>query len=312
MWAGSVHCIYASTLSDHIRDFNVSILGYADDHSIYKSFDPKSSADEANTIKHLELCLQSVNDWMQLNRLKMNCSKTEFMLLGSRAQLKKCATNSINVCGDSVKCAPSLKYLGVYIDEQLDFKKQIREKCRIASVNLHLIQQIRNFLTLEACQQLVQSLVISQLDYGNALYCGLNSVTLAPLRRIQKRAAKLILRLGRYDSATNALKTLHWLPINYRSKFKIACLVHQCIAGVAPKYLQDLLSIHINKRTLRSSQQKGILLKIPSTCKTFADKTFSVTGPKVWNNLPADIRLTMDYDRFKKELKTHYFRECYN
>ena len=73
-----------------------------------------------------------------------------------------------------------------------------------------------------------------------------------------------------------------------------------------------LLSIHINKRTLRSSQQKGTLLKIPSTRRTFADKTFSVTGPKVWNNLPADIRLTMDYDRFKKELKTHYFRECYN
>ena len=61
---------------------------------------------------------------MNRNRLMMN--KTEFMLLGSRAQLGKCQTNSTNVCGNLVQRNNVVKYLGVHIDEQLFFKTQIK------------------------------------------------------------------------------------------------------------------------------------------------------------------------------------------
>lgn len=72
-----LYTVYASTLPDHIGHFNVSILGYADDHSIYDAFDANSRAEMCATIKNLELCLVQVNDWMNLNRLKMNTTKTE-------------------------------------------------------------------------------------------------------------------------------------------------------------------------------------------------------------------------------------------
>ena len=76
-------------------------------------------------------------------------------------------------------------------------------------MNLFFIQQIRYFLTVDTCHQLVQSTVISHLDYGNALYHGLYANTLAPLVRVQRRAAKIVLRRGRYDSATETMKELH-------------------------------------------------------------------------------------------------------
>ena len=126
---------------------------------------------------------------------------------------------SVNI---KFQCAQSLKYIGVYIDSQPNYKEQIKAKCKTCSANLYYIKQ---YITKEICQQLIQSLVISHVDYANALYCGLPAATLAPLQRLMHQAAKTILQKGKYDSATKALRSLHWLPVHKRSQFKIACLV---------------------------------------------------------------------------------------
>ena len=77
----------ASTLQHYIKDSGVSLLGYADDHSAYDSFNPKIFADEKRVTTNLEKVLVTINDWMNLNRLKLNPSKTEFVLFGSQQML---------------------------------------------------------------------------------------------------------------------------------------------------------------------------------------------------------------------------------
>ena len=70
-----LYTIYASILQHFIKNSGVSLLGYADDHSAYDSFKPKTSDDEKHVIKHLNL---------NLNRLKLNPTNTEFVLIGSQ------------------------------------------------------------------------------------------------------------------------------------------------------------------------------------------------------------------------------------
>lgn len=225
---------------------------------------------------------------------------------GSTSQVSE--TVYIDVCTDAVHLSSTLKYLGVQLDEQLSFKVQITSKCRTASANLYYLRQIRSYLTQITCQLLVQSLVLSLLDYGNALYHGLPTSTIAPMQRLQNQAAKLVLKRSRYDSSTEALKTLHWLPIRYRSQFKICCLVHRAIMGTAPLYLRELLVQHQPARNTRSASDRGVRLVEPATKrKTFADRSFAVAGPKLWNNLPSDARQIEDHKLFKKRLKTFYF-----
>ena len=60
-----------------------------------------------------------VKDGMDSNKLKMNCFKTEFILFGSRQQINKCFTTSININGDRVDRAGSIKYLGAMLDESI-------------------------------------------------------------------------------------------------------------------------------------------------------------------------------------------------
>ena len=77
---------------------------------------------------------------------------------------------------------------------------------------------------------------------------------------------------------------------------------------------QDLLHKHQPVRDgLRSSNDPGIALTVQRTkCKTFADRSFSVAGPRLWNSLPHNITSINNLDSFKTNLKTHLFRETFN
>ena len=72
-------------------------------------------------------------------------------------------------------------------------KKHISEKCRIASLKLYNIKKIRKYLTHDSLVRLVNALVLSHLDYCNALLIGLPDSTIRPLQNVQNSAARVIL-----------------------------------------------------------------------------------------------------------------------
>ena len=68
---------------------------------------------------------------------------------------------------------------------------------------------------------------------------------------------------------------------------------------MAPKYLQDLLEAKEHHGQGLKSNDKQ-LLKVPTTTRrTFADRSFSVNGPRLWNDLPNSIQTITSYTVFK-------------
>ena len=156
---------------------------------------------------------------------------------------------------------------------------------RTAIANFVKIRNIWQYLTTDACTTLVLGLCISHLDYANALYYGLPDKTISHLQMLQSMCGKLTLRKSKYDSTTDALSQLHWLPIKHRINFKIATIKHRCLYGTAPKYLKDLLIPAPNPRSLRSSNDKTKLIIPFAKCKTFTARSFSIAAPSVWKQL---------------------------
>ena len=218
--------------------------------------------------------------------LKLNPDKTEFIFFGYRNQLDKCKTSYVTISGSTIPKSPSVKYLGVTLDENLNLKEHILTKCRTAIANFVRICNIWQYLTTDACTTLVLGLCISHLDYANALYYGLPDKRISHLQMVQSICAKLTLRKGKYDSTTDAPSQLHWLPIKHRINFKIATITHKCLYGTAQQYLKDLLIPTSNPRSLRSSNNKTKLIIPFARCKTFTTRSFSITAPTVWNQLP--------------------------
>ena len=107
------------------------------------------------------------------------------------------------------------------------------------------------------------------------------------------------------------LKDLHWLPIRKRIEFKILLLTFKCMQGCAPLYLRELLVKQANTRTLRSNTKN--LLQIPLTnLKKFGDRAFCAYAPRLWNELPDNIKAADSVQNFKKQLKTLLFRKEFN
>ena len=115
-----LYTVYASTLQYQISE-GMDLNGFTDDHSINKSFNPNDRDDELRTIELLESSLGNINSWVNLNRLQMNTSKIEFMMIGSGKQLTKCVTNNITVCNDIVEKSGFIRLLGIWIDSQSKF-----------------------------------------------------------------------------------------------------------------------------------------------------------------------------------------------
>ena len=130
--------------------------------------------------------------------------------------------------------------------------------------------------------------------------------TLNRLQRIQNMCACLTLRRGKGDSITECLKELHWLPIKQRIHYKILTLTHKCVHKIGPKYLQDL--IHLRPPTrggLRSNREVNLLVRPLTKCKTFADRSFSIGAPVLWNALPATMR-SLNYLKFRRSWRHAY------
>ena len=147
----------------------------------------------------------------------------------------------------------------------------------------------------------------------NSLLYKLPDYQIQRLQLVQNNTARLIKELKRNsEDISDTLEELHWLPVEYRIKYKILLLMFKCHVQIAPSYLIDLTKPYIPGREgLRSSTQQ-LLDEGPKMQKIYGDRAFSMCGPKLWNKLPLELRQKCSVESFKKDLKTHLFREAYN
>ena len=106
------------------------------------------------------------------------------------------------------------------LNDQLDFKEQVVATSRSCRFLLYSIRRIRPYLTTYSTQLLVQAMVISRLDYCNSLLASLPVCTIQPLQLIQNAAAHLVFNLPKFSHVTPLLRSLHWLPVVARIRFK--------------------------------------------------------------------------------------------
>jgi len=299
--------IYTSPLFDITTSHNVGVHMYADDTQLYASF----KTDNSHAIRDkLEGSIADIKEWMVFNHLKLNESKTEYMVIRSARSRKNFdSVATINIGNSAVTAVGEAKNIGVTIDAELTMSQHISNVCRTCNMHLHSIGKIRVNLTKEAAEIMINALITSRLDYANGILYKLPKYLTDKLQKVQNNSARLILRKKKRDRVTPMLVALHWLPIRYRIKYKINLITFKTLHDMAPQYLKTLLKPLDSLDKLRSANKN--YLQEQSFKTNFGLRAFSVSAPKLWKKLPQNIRDTNEIAVFKAALKEHYCKIAY-
>ena len=156
------------------------------------------------------------------------------------------------------------------------------------------------------------SLIHSRLDYGNFIFVGSPAHRLRLLQSVLNAAARLTLRLRRYDHITDSLAMLHWLRMPERIDYKLAVMAYKSLQGHPSSYLSGLprVSDLPGRRQLRSSTS-GRLVVPAHRLATIGRRSFAVAASILWNTLPADVQLAPSLPVFRSKLKTFLFRRSF-
>ena len=148
------------------------------------------------------------------------------------------------------------------------------------------------------------ALVTSKLDHCNSLFHEIPANDLQKFQRVQNCSARVVTKAPRFSRSILLIKSLHWLPIKFRIQFKICTFVFRCLNDGQPSHLSSLLFSADSVKHLRSNNANK--LKVPRIRTKFGARALSVSGPTLWNLLPANLRVAKNISSFRKLLKTHF------
>lgn len=296
-----VFVLYTANISMCIKKCKFHI--YADDTQLYISFYPK---DYVNALAALNEDLERIAHWSENNSLVLNPDKTKYMLFGTKKQIKSLPSSlNIRLMGKSIERVEEARNLGLYVDSNLRYEKHISETVRNCFFRLKTLYRVRPYLSEDLRVHLVESLVLSRLNYADIVYGPrLLSRTDRLLQRVQNACARYCFNIPPRTHVTPFLNEHGMLKVKSRRKYHLACLMFGVIKFNRPVYLCDKLCWMANNRNVKSrncAQQ----LAIPLHRSAAFRGSFRYAASKIWNNLPPPIRQCNNIGTFKKHLRQY-------
>ena len=238
--------------------------------------------------------LQSIESWATDSNLLLNETKTKQMLVTTRQMSRAHDLNDytppLSLKNKTVDRVDRFKLLGTLLSEDLKWTEHVNNVTSSCFRVLAVLRKIKNMTPQETKKSLVQSLVLSKLNFNDTVTYPLPMFLQKRMQRVQNAAAGFV--LNHYCSEKDVLK-LGWLPTLESTQLNILKLGHRALYNNNwPEYLT--LSRHNPSRALRPSSTP--LLEISLLKGTFQDSVANL-----YNDLPASISSIPDYCLFVKE-----------
>ena len=298
---------------------------FADDTNLYyESYDLKKIEKVVN--KEMNKLFQ----WLCSNRLALNISKTNFVIFHPyNKPVKEVITLKINKKAIAEELC--VKYLGILIDSTLSWKSQISTITKKISRSIGIMYKLRPFVNVKIMKSVYYSIIYPHLIYGIQVWGSAFDTDLHSLEIMQKKVVRMITF---NDSFRNqGYGFCHSLPLFLELEFLktsdiykllISKFIHDCLNGRAPSQFNTWFTqnaeiyehlTRTNVQILNDNIKITTNLFIPYASTTHCGlNSIKVLGPKIWNEIPNNIREIKSKKGFLDKLKLHYINEykCIN
>ena len=282
---------------DHVPD-TLNLRSYVDDTQGFYSFKPEA----ANIVKEkVDKDLKLLSEYFCCNRLLVNESKTQLLLVGNSKQLKHMSDFKINLNRSVISKSDKVRNLGVIMDENLTFKNHIDSIVSKCSWTLRQISQMRRNLDVKTTALLCNSLVFSRFLYCSSVIGSASQQVLNRLQRLQNYAARISLQAKRRDIASPLLAQLKWRRVASIFRDRDLAFVWKTQYGLAPYHWTSNFSLQTARHRHNLRRENNIHVQLFRTHQ--GQRTFSFRGASAWNSLPEEVKQTDSIKAFKKAVK---------
>ena len=245
--------------------------------------------------------LKEVCNWFKANKLSLNAKKTNLMFLGTSKQTSSIDDVNVNIYLDGCKLTRvhDAKFLGITIDENLTWKKQVENICRTCSRNIGVLNKVKLFLPNSAMYQLYCTLVLPYLNYGLLLWGNVNKFYMNKLFRLQKRALRTISNSSYLCPTKPLFKKYNVLNIFDMYSKEVAIFMFKYKNSMLPRSFDGYFTTNQDIHSY-NTRNKGDF-NIPKR-KRKLDSVFTC-GQKLWNDLSINLKQAKSLSQFKRTFK---------
>jgi hypothetical protein len=279
---------------------------FADDTNIYL---------ESDDLKNLENTmnkeLEKLHEWLCINRLSLNISKTNFVIFCAINKPKIPITIIINK--EAVDEVQQVKYLGILIDSQLTFKYHIDELNKKISRAIGVLYKLRPFVTSKILSNVYYAIVYPFLLYGIVIWGNTCKTYLEPIHILQKKFVRMATYKDGFPIIPGPLthtpplfKKLKILTIYEILKLQIGLLVYESINNIGPSnnIIKFTMVSEIYSHETRYAYYGNFYINSARTIR-YGTKGLKIEGAKLWTTIPNDIKKSRTKKAFKSRLKKH-------
>ena len=254
----------------------IKLMLYADDTAIF--FESKQINELQQIIEEAtpHICL-----WLQMNKLSLNTDKTVFQLYTNTA-----AENSLTVRLNNVEIKNEniVKYLGMYLDSNMNWSSHIDHLSVTLSRNIGIISRSRYFLNKQSLLLLYNALVLPYISYCCCVW-GFTYVSyLNKIEILQKKVVRIIDNQPRYAHAAPIFKDLKILKVSDIAKLQITTIMHKTFRNELPNDINALFTLATAPSILTRNRRH---FSEPFSTKLYRTRLPTWVGPRLWNSLVA-------------------------
>ena len=184
----------------------------ADDTSLCLKSKDISQLNEA-----INVDLERLDSWLKGNKLSLNVAKTQSMLIATKPKhrtLNNAAEKlNLEIRGRELDVVKKIKYLGVQVDNSLDWKEHIKAVSSKVSRAIGFLKHARNILPMASWKTLYSGIVEPHFRYCCSVWGCCGTTDINQLQKLQNRAARIVTN-SIFDSPSGPLiRSLGWKTI---------------------------------------------------------------------------------------------------
>ena len=277
---------------------------YADDTQLYYHCTVNQIK---SVIKKINSDLQNIHLFSEDNCLKLNTSKSNFIIIGSRQNLNKLKDQDIPpilLNSDIIERKYYVKNLGVIFEETFAFTRHVNKNISSAYYKLRQLYRFKNFLSHESKVNVCETYVLCHFNYCDSVYFNIPEFLKNKIQKCQNACFRFIFGLKKYDHISNCFKSLNTLNMQDRRICHGLTLMRKIKYKIAPVYLVERITLHENIHSYNTRNRNNIVVDRSKT--TLRQKSFFPYFSKLYNEITRDPKyLNISLSTFQKHVKQY-------